>query len=96
MTADIDIDWHRVQEIYAFARARAIERIVLAEAEHGRSGKERHDLRVLETMHAEARRGDDVASCAILYFRAQAMRAAQHPDFLGEWIIARRPRPRPT
>ena len=92
MATDITIDWSRVQELYAFTRARAIERILVAEAENGRVGKARHDLRVLEAMYAEARQYDDVAACAILYFRAQAMRAAEHPDFLGDWIIPARSR----
>jgi hypothetical protein len=88
LSADVEIDWNRVQELYAFTLARAIERILVADFDHGSAGKERHDLHVLETMHAEARRYDDVAACAVLYFRAQAMRAAEHPDFLGAWIIA--------
>lgn len=90
-----EIDWGRVQGLYAFTRARAIERIIVAERDHRSAGKEAHDLRVLETMHAEARRDDDVAACAVLYLRAQAMRSAQHPDFLGEWIIRTRSQQRP-
>ena len=31
-----------------------------------------------------------VAACAITFFRARAMRDAQHPDFLGEWLGAAR------
>lgn len=90
MSAETRIDWSRVQGLYVFTRARAIERILVAEAENGRLAKARHDLRVLESMHAEAREHDDVAACAILYFRTQAMRSAHHPDFLGEWIIPAR------
>ncbi len=77
-------DWHRVQRLYAFCRARAIERIIAAE---GAGTRQRRDLATLETMYAKARHHNDiVTSCAVTYFRAQALKDARHPDFLGEWI----------
>jgi hypothetical protein len=82
-------DWTRVQRLYAFCRARAIDRIVIAQERPSESTtRQRRELRVLETMYGKARqqRNDIVTSCAVTYFRAQAMRDAQHPDFLGEWI----------
>ena len=49
--------------------------------------KERRDLHVLESMYGKARHHDHVVvGCAVTYFRAQALRDANHPDFLGEWI----------
>ena len=84
-------DWERAQRLYIFCRARAIDRLALAEQQHPESTtKQRRDLRVLEAIHGKARQHDDiVTSCAITYFRAQAMKDAQHPDFLGEWIRPR-------
>jgi len=38
-------------------------------------------------MYGKARQHNDiVTSCAVTYFRTQALRDARHPDFLGEWI----------
>ena len=79
-------DWSRVQKLYGFCRARAIERLVLAEHDPASPGKERRDLRVLESMYGKARHNDIVTSCAVTYFRAQALKDAHHHDFLGEWI----------
>lgn len=81
-------DWSRVQRLYAFCRARAIDRIIAAESRHEVTTRQRRDLRTLETMYGKARQyGDDVVtSCAVTYFRSQALRDARHPDFLGEWI----------
>jgi hypothetical protein len=85
------IDWNRVERLHAFVRARAVERFhgaelsgdVVARLEHGRS------VRTIEVMLDQARQGHRVlVECAITYFRAQAMRDAQHPEFLGEWLGA--------
>jgi hypothetical protein len=81
-------NWARFQRLYGFCRARAIERIMRVDERDLTGGtKERRDLRVLESMYGKARQQQDIlVSCAITYFRAQAMRDAHHPDFLGEWI----------
>jgi hypothetical protein len=81
-------DWSRVQRLYAFCRLRAIDRLALAQEHHPEdTSRERRELRVLETMYGKARHHDDiVTSCAVTYFRAQAMKDAHHPDFIGEWI----------
>ncbi|MCW2849897.1 MAG: hypothetical protein JWR90_3871 [Marmoricola sp.] len=78
------LEWARVQRLYAFCRARAIERIV---ATGGSAARHRRDLATLETMYAKARHHDDVVvGCAVTYFRTQALKDAHHADFLGEWI----------
>ena len=90
----IPIDWHGLENLYHFTRLRAMDRLRAAEQDRDRhgSGRERHELRVIESMYAHARQHDDiVAACAVTYFRAQALRDAHHPEFLGEWI-ARTPR----
>jgi hypothetical protein len=81
-------DWSRVQRLYSFCRARAIERITLAERrDPENTAQERRELRVLETMYGKARQHNDiVVSCAVTYFRAQALKDAHHADFLGEWL----------
>ena len=49
--------------------------------------KQRRELHVLESMYCKARQhGDIVTSCAVTYFRTQALKDAHHPDFLGDWI----------
>jgi hypothetical protein len=85
-------DWARVQRLYVFCRARAIDRN--AASDRGdrpvTSLAQFRDLHTLETMYAKARasrEGDDVVtSCAVTYFRMTALRDADHPDFLREWI----------
>jgi hypothetical protein len=81
-------DWTRFQRLYGFCRARAIERIILVDkGDVAGWTKGRRDLRVLESMYTKARQQQGIViGCAVTYFRAQAMRDAQHPDFLGEWI----------
>jgi len=82
-----ELSWHRVQRLYAFCRARAIERLVLAAQDPASLSKHRRDLRVLESMYCKARQHHDiVVDCAVTYFRAQALKDANHPDFLGEWL----------
>ena len=79
-------DWARVQRLYSFCRARAIERIIAAK---DGSISQRRDLATLEAMYSQAwQQNDIVIACAVTYFRTQAFRDAQHPDFLGEWIGA--------
>ncbi len=79
--------WERVQRLYAFCRARAIERLVLAAEDSAMIRKQRRELHVLESMYGKARQhGDIVIGCAVTYFRAQALKDADHPDFRGEWI----------
>ena len=90
------IDWERAERLHSFVKERALER--LAEAEDRRDPSalraERQQVHAIEAIFTQAcqRRGV-VAACAIVFFRARAMRDAQHPDFLGEWLgTARRPR----
>ena len=86
-TSQPRVDWARVEQLYEFVRTRAEERLALAERHDAdRVSKERAALRTLESMYALGRRSEDMASCAITYFRVRAMRDAQHPDFLGEWL----------
>ncbi len=86
------VDWDRVERLYTFCRARACDGIQAAELRHDSrsASNERHCLRTLEGIYAEAQHhGDFMATCAVSYFRVRAMRDAQHPDFLGEWISLR-------
>lgn len=79
--------WRRIQRLYAFCRARAIERLVLDAQDPASLSKHRRDLRTLESMYCKARQHHDiVVDCAVTYFRAQALKDANHPDFLGDWI----------
>jgi len=79
--------WGRVQTLYAFCRARSIERLVRAAQDSTNVRRQRRELHVLESMYGKARQhGGIVTNCAVTYFRAQALQDADHPDFLGEWI----------
>jgi hypothetical protein len=83
------IDWERAERLYSFVRERAVER--LREAEQRRDAAamraERQNVHAIDAMFTQARRRRGVvAACAITFFRARAMRDAQHPDFLGEWL----------
>jgi hypothetical protein len=85
------IEWDRVEKLYSFVRARALER--LCEAERRRDavamGVERDSVHAIEQIFDRAREGQGVvAACAIIFFRARAMRDADHADFLGEWLGA--------
>jgi hypothetical protein len=85
------IDWERVERLYLFVRERAVER--LREAEQMRDvaalNAERQNVHAIDAIFTQARRRRGVvAACAITFFRARAMRDAQHPDFLGEWLGA--------
>ena len=82
-----DQAWGRFQTLYAFCRARSIERLVIAAQDSAKVHKQRRELHVLESMYGKARQhGGIVTGCAVTYFRAQALKDADHPDFLGEWI----------
>jgi len=90
-------DWDRVEALYAFVRARAFERLHEDEwsGDVEAHGEHRQGILVIDDMCIQAQDGDPVvASCAITFFRALAMRDANHPDFLGEWLGAPAPRPR--
>ena len=83
------VDWDRVERLYSFVRARALERLQQAEQSGDGSawGQQRESIHALDAMFTQAqRRRGVVAACAITFFRARAMRDAQHPEFLGEWI----------
>lgn len=82
-----DQEWPRVQTLYTFCRARSIERLVLAAQDLAGVRKQRRELHVLESMYCKARQhGDIVTGCAVTYFRSQALKDADHPDFQGEWL----------
>ena len=82
-----DQTWGRVQTLYAFCRARAIEKLVHAAQDPANVRRQRRELHVLESMYCKARQhGDIVTGCAVTYFRSQALKDADHPDFRGEWI----------
>ena len=83
------LDWDRVERLHSFVRTRALER--LREAELARDvaalREHRQSVCAIDAMFAQAQHGHRVvASCAVMFFRARAMRDAQHPDFLGEWL----------
>ena len=85
------VDWDRVQTLHAFVRGRACERMREAERSGDvAAGREvRQSLHAIDAMYIQARHGHPVVtSCAITFFRARAMRDADHPDFLGEWLGA--------
>jgi hypothetical protein len=43
-------------------------------------------------MYGMARRQQQIVTgCAVNYFRARALKDANHPDFRGEWIYRSRP-----
>ena len=83
------IDWDRVQRLHSFVRARALERSRDALRHHDLASlsNERRNVHAIDAMYAQARsRKGVVAACAITFYRARAMRDAQHPEFLGEWL----------
>jgi hypothetical protein len=83
------IDWDRVEQLYTFVRARAVDRLYEAEERHDPVAvrTECQHVHAVDAMFAQARRGHDlVAACAVTFFRARAMRDAHHPEFLGDWI----------
>jgi hypothetical protein len=85
------IDWDRVEQLYSFVRERAVEHLRKAEQarDQAAASAERQNVHAVDTMFAQARqRHGVVAACAITFFRARAMRDAQHPDFRGEWLGA--------
>jgi hypothetical protein len=83
------IDWDRVEQLYSFVRERTLERLNDARERRDQEGvlAERKNVHAIDAMFAQARRRRSVvAACAITYFRARAMRDADHPDFQGEWL----------
>ena len=89
------VDWDRVDELFSFVRARALERLHEAEqsGDVGARREHRKSIHAIDAMFTQARRGGGVvAACAITFFRALAMRDAHHPEFLGEWLGAQSPR----
>ena len=83
------IDWDRVERLYSFVRERGIERMRDARRAHDLEvvAVERQNVHAVDAMFAQARRRRGVvAAVAITFYRARAMRDAQHPDFLGEWL----------
>jgi hypothetical protein len=83
------INWTRVEQLHAFVRSRAVDRLKEAQQtrDPGALRAARQNLHAIDAIYVQARnRRGMVASCAIRFFRARAMRDAQHPDFLGEWL----------
>jgi len=83
------IDWERVERLYSFVRDRAVERLGGARERHDVDtiASERQNVYAVDAMFAQARRRHEVvAACAITFFRARAMRDADHPEFQGEWL----------
>ncbi len=88
-TRDRHIDWERVERLYSFVRARALERSCEVEERRdlAASREQRRSLNAIEAIFAQARQGDRVVvECAITFLRARAMRDAHHQEFLGEWL----------
>jgi hypothetical protein len=84
------VDWDRMDRLHFFVRARTLQRLREAELHHDYAAQrtEREGLHAIEAMSDQAHRDSLIAACAITFFRARAMRDADHPDFLGEWIGA--------
>jgi hypothetical protein len=83
------IDWNRVERLYSFVRARAVDRLHEAETCNDLAAEDNRcrDIQAIDAMFTQARQGNRVvAVCAITFFRARAMRDADHPEFLGEWL----------
>ena len=83
------LDWDRMVPLYSFARARAFERLHEAEQSGDVAARRVHRQSILaiDAILTQAGHGDPVlVSCAIKFFRARAMRDANHPEFLGEWL----------
>jgi hypothetical protein len=83
------IDWDRVERLYSFVRERGMERLREARRAHDLEvvAAERQNVHAIDAMFAQARRRQGVvAACAITFFRARAMRDAQHREFRGEWL----------
>jgi hypothetical protein len=91
------VDWDRVECLYSFVRDRSLEhlRSALEARDDAALRAERQNVHAIDAMFAQARQGHTVVvGCAISFFRARAMRDAQHPEFLGEWLGAAAPHPR--
>jgi hypothetical protein len=83
------VDWERVELLYSFVRDRSMERLhaALAARDGAAMKAERQHVHAIDAIFGQARQGHAVVvGCAITYFRARAMRDAQHPEFLGEWL----------
>lgn len=85
MPADLDL----LEEVYAFARARAVERT----QRRGMDLDARHhatsNLRWLQTAYGEAKHAGTNAAlaAAIDVFRKAAMRDSGHPDYDPLWTL---------
>lgn len=85
MPADLDL----LDEVYSFAKDRAVERT----QKHGMDLEARRiatsNLRMLQTYYAEAKHaGTDAAfAAAIDVFRKAAMRDSGHSDFDPRWTL---------
>ncbi|NYI81254.1 hypothetical protein [Nocardioides panzhihuensis] len=85
MPADPDL----MEEIYAFARARAVERTQRKGMDLQARQFATSDLRYLQTAYAKTKwDGTNAAiSAAIDVFRKAAMRDSDHPDYDPIWTL---------
>jgi hypothetical protein len=84
VAADIEL----LEELYAFAKDRAQDRIRKAHSQDAvalRSAREH--LRWLQWTYAEAMQSDVKAVAAIDYFCELAMRHKDHPDYQAGWRL---------
>jgi len=90
------VNWGRVERLYSFVHARSSERLLEAEQRHDLAAAqvERRSLHAVDAMFTRARQAEGVVlACAVTFFRARAMRDADHPEFRGEWLGARETAP---
>lgn len=85
MPADIDL----LEEVYAFARARAVERTQQRGMDMERRRIVTDQLRRLQWAYAEAKQAGTNAAiaAAIDIFRTAAMRDSSHPDYDPLWTL---------
>lgn len=85
------VDWDRVERLHGFVRARSLQRLREAQLRRDYQAQraERDSLHAIEAMADQAHSDALIAACAITFFRARALRDADHPEFLGEWIDSR-------
>lgn len=85
MPADLDL----MEEIYAFARARVVDRTQRRGMDLDARNFAASDLRMLQTYYGEAKyAGTNAAlSAAIDVFRKSAMRDSGHPDYDPLWAL---------
>lgn len=88
MPADLDL----LEEVYAFARARAVERTQKQGMDLEARRMATSNLRMLQTYYAEAKHAETnrALTAAIDVFRKAAMRDSGHKDFDPLWTLPSR------